>query len=105
MSATQRCGGTGPLAGLHVVEFAGLGPAPFCGMMLADMGAEVVLVERPLPGAAACGFADLAMAAISDEVLVKRSADCADRCATRTLVGRTPAMMRSTVDLPEPLRP
>ncbi len=53
MSATQRCGGTGPLAGLHVVEFAGLGPAPFCGMMLADMGAEVVLVERPLPGAAA----------------------------------------------------
>jgi alpha-methylacyl-CoA racemase len=37
----------GPLAGLRVVEFAGIGPAPFCGMMLADMGAEVILVERP----------------------------------------------------------
>lgn len=41
----------GPLAGLKVVEFAGIGPGPFCGMMLADMGAEVVLVERPHSGA------------------------------------------------------
>ena len=37
----------GPLAGIRVVEVAGLGPVPFCGMMLGDMGAEVVLVERP----------------------------------------------------------
>lgn len=37
----------GPLASLRVVEFAGIGPAPFCGMLLADMGADVVLVERP----------------------------------------------------------
>jgi acetyl-CoA hydrolase len=37
---------SGPLAGLRVVEIAGLGPAPFCGMLLADLGAEVVLVER-----------------------------------------------------------
>ena len=36
----------GALSGLRVVEIAGLGPAPFCGMLLADMGAEVVLVER-----------------------------------------------------------
>lgn len=36
----------GPLASLRVVEFAGMGPAPFCGMLLADMGADVVLVER-----------------------------------------------------------
>ena len=36
----------GVLSGLRVVEIAGLGPAPFCGMLLADMGAEVVLVER-----------------------------------------------------------
>jgi alpha-methylacyl-CoA racemase len=39
----------GPLAGLRVVEFAGLGPAPFATMLLADLGAEVVRVERP-PG-------------------------------------------------------
>lgn len=37
----------GPLRGLRVVEMAGLGPAPFCAMMLADMGAEVVRVARP----------------------------------------------------------
>jgi alpha-methylacyl-CoA racemase len=37
----------GPLAGLRIVEFAGIGPAPFCGMMLSDMGAEVIRVDRP----------------------------------------------------------
>lgn len=36
----------GPLNGVRVVEFAGLGPAPICGMLLADLGAEVILVER-----------------------------------------------------------
>jgi crotonobetainyl-CoA:carnitine CoA-transferase CaiB-like acyl-CoA transferase len=36
----------GALSGLRVIEIAGLGPAPFCGMLLADMGADVVLVER-----------------------------------------------------------
>ncbi len=36
----------GPLAGIKVIEFAGLGPAPFCGMMLADMGAEVLRIDR-----------------------------------------------------------
>jgi acetyl-CoA hydrolase len=37
---------SGVLSGLKLVEFAGLGPAPFCGMLLADLGAEVTLVER-----------------------------------------------------------
>ncbi|MCE8008165.1 CaiB/BaiF CoA-transferase family protein [Aestuariivita sp.] len=37
----------GPLTGVRVVEFAGLGPAPFACMMLADMGAEVVRIARP----------------------------------------------------------
>jgi alpha-methylacyl-CoA racemase len=36
----------GPLAGVTVVELAGIGPGPFCGMMLADMGAEVIRVDR-----------------------------------------------------------
>lgn len=36
----------GVLDGVRVIEIAGLGPAPFCGMLLADMGAEVILVER-----------------------------------------------------------
>lgn len=38
----------GPLNGVRIVEFAGLGPAPFCGMMLADHGAEVILIDRPV---------------------------------------------------------
>ncbi len=37
----------GPLASLRVIEFAGMGPGPFCGMLLADLGADLVLVERP----------------------------------------------------------
>lgn len=37
----------GPLTGLKVVEMAGLAPGPFCAMLLADMGAEVLRVERP----------------------------------------------------------
>ncbi|MBN9112307.1 MAG: CoA transferase [Pseudonocardia sp.] len=37
---------TGPLSGVRVVELAGLGPAPFAGMMLADMGADVIRVDR-----------------------------------------------------------
>jgi alpha-methylacyl-CoA racemase len=36
----------GPLQGVRVVELAGLGPAPFCAMMLADMGATVIRVDR-----------------------------------------------------------
>jgi alpha-methylacyl-CoA racemase len=37
----------GPLDGVRVVEIAGIGPGPFCAMLLADMGAEVVRVDRP----------------------------------------------------------
>lgn len=37
----------GPLSGLKIVEFAGLGPTPFSAMTLADMGAEVVRIQRP----------------------------------------------------------
>ncbi|HEX4940605.1 MAG TPA: CaiB/BaiF CoA-transferase family protein [Candidatus Kapabacteria bacterium] len=37
----------GPLSGIRIIELAGIGPGPFCGMMLADMGADVIRVERP----------------------------------------------------------
>ena len=37
----------GPLAGLRVVELGGIGPGPFCGMILSDLGAEVIRIERP----------------------------------------------------------
>jgi alpha-methylacyl-CoA racemase len=38
---------TGPLAGLRVIEFAGIGPGPFACMLLSDMGADVVTIDRP----------------------------------------------------------
>lgn len=40
----------GPLAGLRVVEMAGIGPGPFAAMMLADLGAEVIRIDRITPG-------------------------------------------------------
>lgn len=52
----DRSGGNGPLAGVRVVEFAGLGPAPMAAMMLADMGAEVVRIERKRRAGAEGGF-------------------------------------------------
>lgn len=42
---------SGPLHGVTVIELAGIGPGPFAGMMLADMGAEVIRIDRiPTPG-------------------------------------------------------
>ena len=36
----------GPLQGFRIIELAGIGPGPFCGMMLSDMGAEVIRIDR-----------------------------------------------------------
>lgn len=36
----------GPLQGLKIIELAGIGPGPFCGMMLSDMGADVIRIDR-----------------------------------------------------------
>lgn len=41
--------GGGPLAGIKVVELAGIGPAPLCGSLLADMGADVIRIDRVQP--------------------------------------------------------
>jgi len=45
-SATTPAGRTGPLAGVTVLELGGIGPGPFAGMMLADLGATVIRVVR-----------------------------------------------------------
>jgi alpha-methylacyl-CoA racemase len=37
---------SGPLHGLKIIEMAAIGPAPFCGMLLADMGADIVRIDR-----------------------------------------------------------
>ena len=43
----------GPLSSLKVIEFAGIGPGPFCAMLLADLGADVICVDRLEPNPAA----------------------------------------------------
>ncbi|MDB5424408.1 MAG: putative acyl-CoA transferase/carnitine dehydratase [Phenylobacterium sp.] len=47
----------GPLTGLKIVEFAGIGPGPFCGMLLSDLGADVVRIDRK--GGRSTGPADV----------------------------------------------
>jgi alpha-methylacyl-CoA racemase len=55
MTQTHALGqGTGPLKGTRVVELAGIGPGPHAAMLLADLGADVLRVERP-GGAASAG--------------------------------------------------
>jgi alpha-methylacyl-CoA racemase len=53
---------SGPLAGLRIIEMAGIGPGPFACMLLSDMGAEVIRVERISGGMSAGGIADDIMA-------------------------------------------
>ena len=46
-AATESRATSGPLVGLRIVEFAGIGPGPFAAMLLADMGTDVVRIDRP----------------------------------------------------------
>ena len=85
----------GPLAGLRVVELAGLGPAPFAGMVLADLGADVVRVERP---------ADAARPAPPDPLLRGRRRVGLDLKAGAD-VARLLAMVARADVLVEPFRP
>jgi alpha-methylacyl-CoA racemase len=47
MTMSIHANPAGPLAGTRIVEFAGIGPGPFAAMLLGDMGAEIVRIERP----------------------------------------------------------
>jgi alpha-methylacyl-CoA racemase len=46
-TATRYHRGMGPLSGSKILEFEAVGPGPFCAMMLADMGADVLVIDRP----------------------------------------------------------
>jgi alpha-methylacyl-CoA racemase len=48
----------GPLAGVRVIELPALGPVPFLGMLLADLGADVIRIARPAPGLSPYGGDD-----------------------------------------------
>ena len=47
---------SGPLTGFTVLELAGIGPGPYAGQLLADMGARVIVVERPSKGMLSSGM-------------------------------------------------
>src|SRR5271154_1440465 len=49
---------SGPLSGIKIIELAGIGPAPYTCMMLADAGAQVLRLERAAPGAVERGEAN-----------------------------------------------
>ncbi len=53
----DRTKAQGPLHGVKVVEFVGLGPAPFCAMLLSDLGADIIRIDRP--GAGGGGAAEV----------------------------------------------
>ncbi|MPR00411.1 CoA transferase [Modestobacter sp. I12A-02628] len=86
--------GTGPLQGVRVVEFAGLGPGPFCGMLLADLGADVVRIDRRASSGGT--FARLGGTSLMDRG--KRSIaldlkDPADLTVVRALVARSDVLL------------
>lgn len=69
----------GVLDGVRIVEIAGIGPGPFCGMLLADMGAEVILVERA--GTKAGDMLDLGKHAIVNRGKRSLALNLKDPCA------------------------
>jgi len=80
----------GPLQGVRVIEMAGLAPGPFCAMMLADMGAEVIRVDRPGEPAAPPGHEVLARGRRSAAIDLKSAAG---REACLRLIERADALI------------
>lgn len=79
------------LTGLRVVEFEGLGPAPFAAMMLAEMGAEVVVIHRP--GAANPVAGDRNLLDRGKRSIVLDLKDPGDIAVARALAGRSDALI------------
>lgn len=83
-----------PLSGVRIVELASLGPVPWCGMLLADMGAQVIRVERPAHAEGAPG--ELSRFDVTGRGRLRVRADlkrAADVAAVRRLVARADALM------------
>lgn len=70
--------GQGPLDGLKVVEFAGIGPGPFCGMLLSDLGADVVRIDRK--GGGRSGRTDITARGRRSVAMDLKSADAVEAC-------------------------
>ncbi|WP_439525833.1 CaiB/BaiF CoA transferase family protein [Roseovarius mucosus] len=79
------------LSGLRVVEFEGLGPAPFAAMMLAEMGAEVIVIHRPSAGNPVAGAQNLLDRGKRSIVLDLKTT--ADTAIARALIERADALI------------
>src|SRR5436190_10632209 len=82
-SAEVKPAATGPLAGVRIVEFAGIGPGPFAGMLLSDMGADIVRIER----ASADGSAEPAQRRIINRGRRSVSLDLKDKASIAHVLG------------------
>jgi len=80
--------GAGPLGGVRVVELAGIGPGPHAAMVLADLGADVVRIDRP-SGALRIGDPEL-----PDPTLRGRRRVAADPPRHQVVVARGPSHRR-----------
>jgi alpha-methylacyl-CoA racemase len=83
----------GPLSGIKVVEFEGLGPTPFAAMMLADLGADVIRIDRPAAGGAQAGDPSLDALARLRRSIVLDLKSVADRDAALMLVATADALI------------
>jgi len=84
----------GPLQGVRVVEFAGLGPGPFCGMLLADLGADVVRVDRrPRAGGPAGSLGATSLLDRGKRSIALDLKDDDDLAVVRALVGRADVLL------------
>ncbi len=95
----------GPLSGLKVVEFAGIGPGPFCGMLLSDLGADVVRIDRKGAGG---GAADVTCRGRRSVALDLKSPQAVETClklfesADALIEGFRPGVMERLGLGPEP---
>ncbi|MCA2216238.1 CaiB/BaiF CoA transferase family protein [Jidongwangia harbinensis] len=83
----------GPLHGLRVLELGGIGPGPFCGMLLADLGADVVRVDRPGGPPAGLPAPDQDLLHRGKRSVAVDLKDAAGAAAVRGLAGRADALI------------
>ncbi|OAA56966.1 alpha-methylacyl-CoA racemase [Niveomyces insectorum RCEF 264] len=98
--------GLPPLTGLKVLEFAGLAPGPFAGVFFADAGAEVLRIDRPVPGRSHTPAAAAAAAGgATDDLLARHKASIAVDLKSPAGVALVRALARDADVLIDPYRP
>ncbi|MBN1237203.1 MAG: CoA transferase [Gammaproteobacteria bacterium] len=84
---------TGPLNGLRILELAGIGPVPFCGMLFSDLGADVVRIDRTNAPAQGRGHDRYAVETRGRRSVALDLKTAADRDVALALIGRADALI------------